>query len=47
MMGAMRFLQRLFHAWASARTRSELHSLSDHMLRDIGLDRRRIDALFR
>lgn len=27
--------------------RTELHNMSDHMLRDIGVERSRIDALFR
>ena len=30
---------------AAARARRSLHMLSDHMLRDIGLDRSRIDYL--
>ena len=30
-----------------ARARLELHRLSDHMLRDIGLERGQIDRLFR
>ncbi|MGQ0510258.1 MAG: DUF1127 domain-containing protein [Betaproteobacteria bacterium] len=38
-------------AWAQARgkaaTRRELHGLSDHTLRDIGLHRSQIDGLFR
>ncbi len=38
-------------AWAQARaraaTRRELHNLSDHALRDIGLHRSQIDGLFR
>lgn len=38
-------------AWAVARgkaaTRRELHGLSDHALRDIGLHRSQIDCLFR
>ncbi|MGH8706158.1 MAG: DUF1127 domain-containing protein [Burkholderiales bacterium] len=34
-------------ARAAARTREELHALSDHLLRDIGLERTRIDSLFR
>ena len=38
-------------AWAKARgkaaTRRELHGLSDHALRDIGLHRSQIDGLFR
>ncbi len=38
-------------AWAEARgkaaTRRELHGLSDHTLRDIGLHRSQIDGLFR
>jgi uncharacterized protein YjiS (DUF1127 family) len=47
-LAAMRLLQRLFRSWFVApRTRRELHALSDHALRDIGLDRQRIDALFR
>lgn len=37
--------------WARARskaaTRRELHGLSDHTLRDIGLHRSQIDGLFR
>ena len=38
-------------AWAEASgkaaTRRELHNLSDHALRDIGLHRSQIDALYR
>jgi len=38
-------------AWAQSRrktaTRRELHGLSDHALRDIGLHRSQIDGLFR
>lgn len=38
-------------AWARARgkaaTRRELHNLTDHALRDIGLHRSQIDSLFR
>jgi uncharacterized protein YjiS (DUF1127 family) len=40
-------LNRLFAAWAAARSRTELHSLSDRTLKDIGLSRAEIDALFR
>lgn len=32
---------------AAARTRKELHALSDHLLRDLGLRRSQIDSLFR
>ena len=38
---------RLRRLWAMVRTRSELHSLSDHMLRDIGVRRDQIDSLVR
>jgi uncharacterized protein YjiS (DUF1127 family) len=39
----MRRLFDFFHrAWALRRTRYELYSLSDHMLRDIGLRREQI-----
>ena len=34
-------------AWAAARSRTELHQLSDRTLKDIGLSRADIDALFR
>jgi uncharacterized protein YjiS (DUF1127 family) len=44
---AMKFLFSLWRRLLAARTRSELRALSDHMLRDIGLERRQIDALFR
>jgi uncharacterized protein YjiS (DUF1127 family) len=37
----------LQRAWASARARRELHDLSDRTLKDIGLSRAQIDALFR
>jgi uncharacterized protein YjiS (DUF1127 family) len=40
-------LKRLLHAFAAARSRSELHALSDRTLRDIGLCRGQIDSLFR
>ena len=43
----MRFLRRLFQAWAATRTRAELRALSDRALRDIGLERGQIDSLFR
>ena len=43
----MRLLLRIWRSWAAARTRSELHGLSDRALRDIGLERGQIDALFR
>lgn len=37
----------LQRAWAAARARRELHDLSDRTLKDIGLSRAEIDALFR
>jgi uncharacterized protein YjiS (DUF1127 family) len=37
----------LGRAWASLRTRSELHALSDRTLKDIGLSRSQIDSMFR
>jgi uncharacterized protein YjiS (DUF1127 family) len=33
--------------WTAARWRRELHGLSDHTLKDIGLLRGQIDSLFR
>jgi uncharacterized protein YjiS (DUF1127 family) len=38
---------RLQRAWTVARTRSELHALSDRTLKDIGLHRSQIDSLVR
>lgn len=43
----LRWWQRLRAARAAARTRRELHALSDYLLKDIGLDRRAIDSDFR
>jgi len=40
-------LKRLSAALAAARSRTELHALSDRTLKDIGLSRGQIDALFR
>lgn len=40
-------LVKLQRAWAVARVRRELHDLSDRTLKDIGLSRAQIDALFR
>lgn len=37
-----RILENLRRAWALRATRRELYSLSDHMLRDIGLRREEI-----
>jgi len=37
--------QAILRERAVARARRDLHALSDHMLRDIGLDRSRIDSL--
>jgi len=41
------FLKRLLAAWSAARSRSELHALSDRTLNDIGLRRGEIERLFR
>jgi uncharacterized protein YjiS (DUF1127 family) len=41
------FLKRLQAAWRAARSRDELHRLSDRTLRDIGLTRVEIDSLYR
>jgi uncharacterized protein YjiS (DUF1127 family) len=43
----MRALLRIYKAWVAARARNELHTLSDRTLKDIGLSRAQIDALFR
>jgi uncharacterized protein YjiS (DUF1127 family) len=40
------WLGRLAAAQRNARIRRDLHAMSDHMLRDVGLERGRIDALF-
>jgi len=40
-------LKRILAAWAAARSRTELHALSDRALKDIGLTRGEIDTLFR
>ncbi len=34
-------------ALAAGRTRRQLHALSDHILKDIGIDRAMIDGRFR
>ena len=44
---SMRFLIRFFNAWRAARRRDELYELSDRTLKDIGLKRSEIGALFR
>ena len=41
------WLSDLYDAWRAARARTELHTLSDRMLNDIGLSRGEIDVLFR
>jgi uncharacterized protein YjiS (DUF1127 family) len=50
-VGACRFLARQGAAFMKSRreaqARAELQNLSDHFLRDIGLDRQQIDRLFR
>ena len=43
----MRFFLSVWKALLAARTRAELRALSDRTLRDIGLERGQIDALFR
>jgi uncharacterized protein YjiS (DUF1127 family) len=43
----MRLVRLILDRLAAARTRSELRALSDRALRDIGLERRQIDSLFR
>jgi uncharacterized protein YjiS (DUF1127 family) len=43
----LRLWKRLQAAIVAARTRAELQALSDHRLRDIGLRREEIIALFR
>jgi uncharacterized protein YjiS (DUF1127 family) len=40
-------LTSLWRWWAAVQMRRELHQLSDHTLRDIGLRRDDIDSLFR
>ena len=40
-------LKRLCTAWAAARSREELRTLSDRTLKDIGLSRGQIERLFR
>jgi uncharacterized protein YjiS (DUF1127 family) len=44
---AMRLFACLWRALVAMRTRAELRALSDRTLRDIGLQRREIDSLFR
>jgi uncharacterized protein YjiS (DUF1127 family) len=40
-------LKRWSAAWAAAQARRQLHALSDHTLKDIGLSRGQIDTLWR
>lgn len=47
MRAMISLLKRLLAAWAAARARSELRALSDRALKDIGLSRADIDALYR
>ncbi len=42
-----KLLRYWFGLWRVAQTRRELLALSDHRLRDLGLSRAQIDALFR
>ena len=39
--------RRVRQAHKAARTRRELHAVSDRLLRDIGLQRDQIDSLYR
>ena len=39
--------ERVARRLQAARTRHQMHAMSDHMLRDIGLRRNEIDCLFR
>jgi hypothetical protein len=39
-------MRLIFDWWLRYQTRRELHSLSDHMLRDIGLRRDEIESAF-
>lgn len=39
--------RKLQRAWATERTRAQLHALNDRTLRDIGLSRSEIDSLIR
>ena len=38
---------RIYQAWKAARAREELRALSDRTLKDIGLSRAQIEALYR
>ena len=38
---------RIYEAWKAARAREELRALSDRTLKDIGLSRAQIEALYR
>jgi len=38
---------RIYEAWKAARARDELRALSDRTLKDIGLSRAQIEALYR
>jgi len=43
----LRALKGIYQAWMAARARDELRALSDRTLKDIGLSRAQIEALFR
>ena len=40
------FLAKWTRIWVLHRTRKELHALSDHMLRDVGLRRDQLSGFF-
>jgi uncharacterized protein YjiS (DUF1127 family) len=43
----LRALIKIYKRWMAARARSELYTLSDRTLKDIGLSRAQIEQLFR
>lgn len=47
MKGLRQLWLNIHRAWNATRARNELLSLSDRTLKDIGLSRSQIDALFR
>lgn len=45
--GMRRFFRYFLTRWRERKTRRELHLLTDHCLKDIGLSRSQINALYR